>query len=240
MNDRPRWLRIGLVALDFAAPVALFYGLRHVGVSAYLSLLAGALVSLLSAGAALLRERRMNGVAAYMTTVLVLSALVTLVAGSPRFLLARDAFVTGLTGVWFIASCRGPRPLAYLFARAVGEGRFGWPPDWEERWERAPRFRRMWRVSSVLWGFGALLDSGLRWLMAYSLPLDLVPVLNQVLYLGTTLVLFVATNVYYVQVGAMRWDSPLYDAPGSLRKPPVRAGWRSPSRRRGDIRSASS
>jgi hypothetical protein len=240
MADRPRWLRISLVALDFTVPLALFYGLRALGVSAYLSLLAGALASLVSAGVTLLRDRRMNGVAAYMTTMLVLSTLVTLVAGSPRFLLARDAFVTGATGLWFIASCWSQRPLAYHFARAVGEGRFGWPPDWEDRWERAPRFRRMWRVSSLLWGIGALLDATLRWVMAYSLPIDVVPLLNQVLYIGTTAVLFVVTNAYYVLSGAMRGDSPLYDPPGSLRRQRVSAAWRSPSRPRADSRSASS
>lgn len=214
---RPRWLRITLVALDFLVPVAFFYVLRAAGVSAYLALLAGALASLVSATTTLVRERRVNGVAAYMTTMLVLSTLVSLIAGSPRFLLARDAWLTGLTGIWFIASCWAPRPLAYHFARAVGEGRFGWPPDWEARWERAPRFRRMWRVASVAWGIGTLLDAVLRWVMAYTLPIDMVPALSIALYAVTTIVLFVATNVYYVLSGAMWWDSPLYDAPGTVR-----------------------
>ena len=130
----PRWLRITRAALDFLVPVAVYYVLRAAGLSAYLALLAGALASLASAGITLVRERTVNGVAAFMTTMLVLSTLVSLTAGSPRFLLARDAWLTGLTGIWFIASCWAPRPLAYHFARAVGEGRLGWPPDWEERW----------------------------------------------------------------------------------------------------------
>ena len=93
-GERPRWLRIILFALDVAVPIAMFYLLRAVGVSAYLSLLAGAAASLVSAAITLVRDRRMNGVAAYMTTMLVLSTLVSLVAGSPRFLLARDAWLT--------------------------------------------------------------------------------------------------------------------------------------------------
>ena len=168
-----------------------FYVLRAAGVSAYLALLAGALASLVSAGITLVRDRRVNGVAAYMTTMLVLSTLVSLIAGSPRFLLARDAWLTGLTGIWFIASCWVRRPLAYQFAQAVGEGRFGWPPDWEARWERAPKFRRMWRVASVAWGIGTLLDAALRWVMAYTLPIDVVPASSIALYAVTTIVLFV-------------------------------------------------
>lgn len=208
---RPRRLRHALLALDFVLPVALFYVLRAAGLSAYLALLAGALASLASAAMSLLRRRRPTGVAAFMTTILVLSTIVSLVAGSPRLLLARDAWVTAAVGLWFIASCWTQRPLAYHFARVIGEGRFGWPPDWDARWESAPRFRRMWRVASVLWGVGTLLDATLRWVMAYTLPIDVVPALTQVLFIATGIVLFVATNVYYVLSGAMNWRSRLYD-----------------------------
>jgi len=243
-GERPRWLRIILFALDVAVPIAVFYLLRAVGVSAYLSLLGGAAASLVSAAITLVRDRRMNGVAAYMTTMLVLSTLVSLVAGSPRFLLARDAWLTGLTGLWFIASCWAARPLAYSFARAVGEGRFGWPPDWEAQWERAPRFRRMWRVASVLWGLGTLFDAAARWVMAYALPVDVVPGLSLVLYAVTTVVLFVVTNIYYVLSGAMWWDSPLYDPPGTDRRLELRrrraSSWRPRPPQPSGSRSASS
>jgi hypothetical protein len=233
---RPRWLRVTLVALDFSVPVALFYVLRAAGMSAYLALLAGALASLVSAAVTLVRDRRINGIAAYMTTMLVLSTIVALIAGSPRFLLARDAWLTGLTGIWFIASCWAPRPLAFMFARAIAEGRFGWPRDWDGLWVRAPRFRRMWRVASVLWGLGTLLDAVLRWVMAYSLPIDLVPVLSQVLYAVTTIVLFVGTNVYYVLSGAMNPHSALYD---EVRTPTASSARRLPRQPAGS-RSASS
>lgn len=241
-RTKPRWVKPALVVLDLAAPVALFYVLRAFGVSAYLALLAGAALSLASAAVSLLRKRELNGVATFMAIILVLSTVVSLLAGSPRFLLARDAWVTGAVGVWFIASCWAPRPLAYHFARAVGEGRFGWPPDWEARWERAPRFRRMWRVASVIWGVGTLLDAVLRWVMAYTLPIDLVPILTQVLFGVTGLVLFIVTNVYYVLSGAMWWDSPLYDAPGTVRPTGERVSVFGPrrSRPRSGSRSASS
>ncbi len=238
-RSRPAWFRYSLTALDFVLPVVLFYVLRAAGVSAYLALLAGALVSLLSAAYSLVRKRQVNGVATFMTTMLVLSTIVTLASGSPRFLLARDAWVTGAAGIWFIASCWAPRPLAYHFVLAVGQGRFGWPPDFEARWERAPRFRHMWRVASIAWGVGTLLDAVLRWVMAYSLPIDVVPVLTQVLFIVTGVVLFVVTNVYYVLSGAMWWDSPLYDPADQLRKRTA-SSWRPRPRQPSDSRSASS
>ncbi len=238
-TTRPRWLRIAAAALDFLLPVALFYVLRAAGVSAYVSLLAGALFSLSSAALSHLRNRELNEVAVFMTTVLVLSTLVALVAGSPRFLLAKDAWVTGAVGLWFIASCWARRPLAFVLARAVGEGRFGWPPDWEARWEQAPRFRRMWRVASVLWGVGTLLDAVLRWVMAYTLPIDVVPALTQGLLLGTALVLFVVTNVYYVLSGALDGDSRLYDPAGTVRMPTASSARRRPRRPSGSPSASS-
>lgn len=210
-TGRPRWLRFTLVALDLVVPVVLFYVLRALGVSAYLALLAGAVASLASAAVSYLRDRRVNGVATFMTTMLVLSTVVALVGGSTRFLLARDALVTGVAGTWFIASCWTARPLAYHLSRAVGEGRFRWPSDWEQLWHRAPRFRRMWRVASVVWGIGTLLDAALRVVMAYTLPVDVVPALTLALYVVTSVLLCVATNVYYVLCGAMDPRSSLYE-----------------------------
>lgn len=80
-----------------------------------------------------------------------------------------------VTGACFIASLAGRRPLAYLLSQPLLEGRFRWPQRWDGLWARSPRFRRMWRVSSVLWGVGTLTDAALRVVTAYTLSPDLVP-----------------------------------------------------------------
>jgi hypothetical protein len=86
----------------------------------------------------------------------------------------------------------------------------------------------MWRIASVLWGVGTLLDAVLRWIMAYTLPIDVVPALTQVLLIGTAVVLFVVTNVYYVLCGAMDGDSRLYDPAGTVRASGASAARRRP------------
>ena len=65
----------------------------------------------------------------------------------------------------------------------------------------------MWRVSSVLWGVGTLADAALRVVMAYTLPVDVVPALGTALYSATAFVLIVVNNVYYVvvRVRAKQW-----------------------------------
>ena len=201
---RPGRLALRLL-VDVAVPLALYYGLRAAGTSVYLALLVSTVLPAISALLPLLRGRRVNGLALYMTTMLLVSVGVSLLAGSPRFLLAKEGWLTALAGVWFLASLRARRPLAYLYSRPLLEGRFGWPRDWEDRWEHSPRFRRMWRTSSVLWGIGTLGDSALRVVMAYTLPVDEVPALGTALYAVTSGVLLVVTNVYYVLARSPEW-----------------------------------
>lgn len=197
----PRAKRVRLVVrlvIDWGVPLGAYYGLRWAGVGVYLALLVSTLLSALPAAVAFLRRREMDGLSVYMTTMMVASVLVALLSGSTRFLLAKEALLTGATGIWFIASIWGRRPLVYQFSRPVLEGRLGWPADWDGLWERHPRFRRMWRIASLLWGIGTLADAVLRVVMAYTLPPDSVPALGTALYAGTTVVIIIATNAYYI------------------------------------------
>lgn len=204
-------VRAGRLALrlfiDVVAPLGLYYVLRWAGVGIYLSLLLSTLVSAATSVGSLVRNRKLNGLSTYMTTMMLASVIVSFIAGSPRFLLAKESWLTGLGGLWFLVSLRARRPLAYLYTKPLLEGRLGWPGAWDELWDRFPRFRRMWRVSSVLWGIGTLLDAALRVVMAYTLPIDAVPALGTALYTGTAIVLIVVNNVYYivVRVRAKQW-----------------------------------
>lgn len=196
--------------VDLVLPLAVYYGLRAAGAGIYLALLGGALASAAGAAVTLATTRRVTGMTGYVLTMMLLSTGVALLVGSPRFLLAREGWITGVTGLWFIASIAAHRPLAYLFSRPLLEGRFRWPSSWDELWDRSPRFRRMWRISSVLWGIGTLADSAVRVAMAYTLPVDLVPALGTALYAGTSAVIIVATNIYYITTGVYDRCSPMY------------------------------
>lgn len=201
------------VAADFLVPLALYYGLRAAGVAIYLTLLVSTALPAAVGAVRLLRTRRLGGLGVYTMTMMVLSTGVSLIAGSPRFLLARDAWLTGVTGLWFLASARTRRPLAYLYTRPMLERRtraMGVPADWDTMWQRLPRFRRLWRVGSVLWGAGLLADAVARAAMAYTLPVDSVPALGTALYVATAVVLIVVTNVYYVRAGLYDRRSALY------------------------------
>lgn len=198
------------MVFDLIVPLALFYGLRGAGVGIYFALLAGALASGVTAVVVVVADHRLDALAFFVLTTMLLSVGVSLLTGSTRFLLAKEGWLTAVTGVWFLGTLRARRPLAFHFSRPLLEGRLRWPADWDAVWERAPRFRRMWRVSTALWGAGTLLDSVLRVLMAYTLPVDLVPALSSTLYAVTSVVLIGITNIYYRASGAYLPDSALY------------------------------
>jgi phosphoglycerol transferase MdoB-like AlkP superfamily enzyme len=214
---RPDAVRRGLrlavrVAVGLVLPTAIYYLLRAAGASVYVSLVASAVVSAGPGAVSVVRHRRVDGLSAYFSAMTVGALLVSLVPGGVRLLLAKEAVLTAVTGVWFLASIRSGRPLAYLFTRPLLEGRFHWPAEWDRLWGVSPRFRRMWRVSSLLYGIGLLVDAGARVVMAYRLPPDRVPALALALYGVVMVVLWVVTNVYYVRCGVHDRRSAMYPA----------------------------
>ena len=214
---RPRaaMVIVGRVVTGLLLPLAVYYGLRAADVTVYLSLLASALVSAVPALVGLARHGRVNSLSMYFTVMVVGSVAVSLVAGSTELLLAKEAVLTGVTGVWFLVSVRagGPtsRPLTYSFSKPLLEGRLRWPDNFEQLWATSSRWRRMWRVSSVVFGIGTLADAVLRVVFAYTLPTDVVPALATALYAATSVLLIVLTNVYYLVCGVQNRQSALFE-----------------------------
>ncbi len=207
-------------AVGLAVPTLTYYALRGLGVGVHPALVASAAVSALPALASLARHRRVDGLSTYVTAMTLGALVVSLLPGSTRFLLAREAVVTGVTGIWFLAGVRAHRPLVYLVSRPLLEGRLHWPPNWEALWAAPPRFRRMWHTSSVLWGSGLLADAGVRVLLAYTVPPDRVPALGAALFGATAVVVNLATYAHYASCGVHDPRSPLRRAGDAARARP--------------------
>jgi hypothetical protein len=179
------------VLIDFGIPIGLYYGLTAAGVSDVIALTAGAVVPAVATLVRFARTRRLDVLGVFVTTMMVLSIVVTVVGGSARLLLVRDGWLTAVAGLGFLVSLRGRRPLAFGFSRKL----------LEELWEEVPRFRRIWQVTTVIWGIGLLVDSGIRTLMAYTLPVHVVPALNGAQYGVFTLLMLVIVNIYHSRAG---------------------------------------
>jgi hypothetical protein len=204
----PRWLRPGLLwfAFDLLAPTALFYVMVWSGTGLYLALLVSAGLSTVSALVSYRRGSGGQSFAPYMLALQLVAFGIALVTGSDRFLLAKESLLTAMVGCWFIASIWTARPLAYRFTRPMLEGAWGrrWGltgRSWEDLWQSEPRFRRIWRVSSLMWGVATLIDAALRVVIAYTVPVESVIVLQTAMFGVTILLMQPITHLYYARAG---------------------------------------
>ena len=106
--------------------------------------------------------------------------------------------MTAVGGLWILGTLLSKRPFIFLASRPILEGRIGPRGEsWDSLWDRLPLFRRVWRVLTVLWGVGTLVDAVVRVLMAYTLPIDLVPALSGVQYAVLYILLQITSQIYF-------------------------------------------
>jgi hypothetical protein len=198
---------LGLARLAFSicAPIALFYLLRILGVSHLVALAAGAVLPALGTIFTWVARHRVDTVSLLMVATMAFALLTSVIAGSPRFLLAKDGLGTGAWGIWFVLTARGQRPAALIFGRPLMEHmKLFTVRSWDLLWDSEPRFRRIWRVASVMWGIGLLIDAVVRVVISYTLPVDAVPAIGGLLYPVTFVVLQLVGNIYFSRAGLYR------------------------------------
>jgi hypothetical protein len=180
--------------IELIAPLAIFYGLRALGTDQLLALLAGAVLPATRAAYGIVTRRRAGGVQIFVLGAMTLTVFTSLITGSPRVLLIRNAWGMAAMGVWMLLTLLARRPFLYEATRIVlDEDR---QRTWELNWERFPPLRHLLWVCSAVWGGACLVDAGLRVIMAVSLPVDLVPVLDDALLVVTIGVLLLFQRLY--------------------------------------------
>jgi len=85
-------------------PVALYYLLRATGLSALTALALSAVPPAIGAAWQLAVRRHADPVALLVQGTVVLALILSVAVHSPRFLLAKDGLITGLWGLWFLAT----------------------------------------------------------------------------------------------------------------------------------------
>lgn len=185
--DRRR-LIMGL-AWDVGLPVVVYYGCRAFGVDALLALAAGGLAALTRVGCVAALRRRLDGLGVFVGVSFVLVLAVSLLAGDPRVLLARESILSGAAGLVLVGSGVIGRPVLYAMARRVNAGKDDLLAQWDQRWRTQPSFRRRFVVLSTVLGGVLLTESALRLLLIYLLPVDVVPGLSTALHVGTVALL---------------------------------------------------
>lgn len=181
-------------------PLGLFYGLRLLGVDQWWALLVAGIVPLFTIGHQLLTTGKIDKLGIFVVFSMIVGTAVSLIDGDPRALLARESWGTAVIGIGFLWSLRGATP-PVLFTVAKPFLGPEVAASWDVMWIEDARFRKGIRVVTLFWGVAFLLDSGLRVVMAYTLPIDIVPVLSVALIVVTVFLANALGKAYAARIG---------------------------------------
>lgn len=164
-----RMLR-GLV-LDIGLPIATYYGLRALGATDWVALLAATGVAGTRLVWGVVARREVNQFATMMLLVYGVGLVLSLVTGDPRILLLKGSLITGAIGATFLVTAIvGKRPLTLAAMQSFQPAQAA---AFAEEYRTQPTVRGAYRHTSYVWGVGLLVESLLRIPLVYLLPIDI-------------------------------------------------------------------
>lgn len=198
---------VGVIGIDLVLPFATYYGLRLLGADPWLALMLGAVGPLIRIMVSVIRTRRLERLSLFTLSIMTVGTLVGLLGGDARLLMARESWLTAAIGVWLLVSLMSTRPILFTATIAV------LPPhtaqEWQRNWHTDPTFRGAFRWLTIGWGSAFILDAIARVVMAYTLPLDLVPIASVGLLIVLLVVINEAVKLYGRRVKRQTSEEPL-------------------------------
>ncbi|MHB9852712.1 VC0807 family protein [Streptomyces sp. Tue6028] len=173
--------------MDVAVPLGSYYLLKNgFGMSIVAALAWSSVVPAVRTLWSLVKERTFNGLAGLILLVNVAGLLLSLVAGDPRLMLAKDSGVSSVVGIGILLSVRLGRPMMTQGMKPfLIKGDAAKNVAWERLLAGSERFRRAERTFSLIWGAALLGECVLRVVGAYTLPVDTMVWLGTVVMVAT-------------------------------------------------------
>lgn len=192
-SARPSFLPL---ILDVAVPVGSYYLLRNgFGMSTMAALGWSSVVPALRTVWSVVTERKVNALAGLILFVNVVGLALSLVAGDPRLMLAKDSGVSSAVGIGILVSVKLGRPMMtqamkpFLVKGDVAKG-----AAWDRLMAGSERFRKAERVFSLVWGGALLGECVARVVGAYTLPIDTMVWLGTVVMVGAMALAFLLSG----------------------------------------------
>nr|WSY52751.1 hypothetical protein OG999_23265 [Streptomyces sp. NBC_00886] len=184
--------------MDVAVPIGSYYLLKSgFGMSTMAALGWSSVVPALRTVWGVVAERKFNAFAALILFVNVVGLLLSLVAGDPRLMLAKDSGVSSAIGIGVLVSVAMGKPMMTVGMKPfLVKGDSAREAAWERLMSGSAAFRRYERRFSVVWGVVLLTECVLRVVGAYTLPVDTM------VWLGSV-VMVVALGVAMVVSGGL-------------------------------------
>ena len=156
-----------IVILDVAAPLAAYSLLRSAGLTAVTALLLSGVFPALGVTVGAIQNRRLDVVGVLVLAGIVVGSVLGLVTHSTRLLLVEGSVPTAIFGVACLGSLWARQPLMFSFAlESTGPGTAK-GREMTRLWQH-DGYRRVFRIITVVWGVGFLLEAALRVVVVYN------------------------------------------------------------------------
>lgn len=140
------------------------------------------------------RDRRLNALAALMVAVNAVGLLLSLVAGDPRLMLLKDSGVSSTIGLVVLVSALWGRPMMSAGLRPwLTRGEAAKTAAWQ-RLSGTGAFRRAEARFSVVWGVALLGECVVRAVGAYTVPVETMVWAGQVVLVAAMVVAFAVSG----------------------------------------------
>jgi hypothetical protein len=159
--------------LDIGLPLGSYYLLKNAfGVDTITSLVVSGLVPAARTIWTTVRAGKPDQFALAVLVLTIVSIPVTLLTGSPTFMLAKDGLGTGALGIYVVVmALRGQAVMANGFKPFIADSAAK-ARAWNDMAVASPEFRRLLVRANLVWGFGFLIEVVLRLLIVFTLPFD--------------------------------------------------------------------
>ncbi|MBV8275541.1 MAG: hypothetical protein JO170_09835 [Verrucomicrobia bacterium] len=135
----------------------------------------------------LIWSRKLDVLSLLVIAGIALSLVATLLGGSPRLLLVRESFITGIFGLIFLGSLLCPKPLVFYLAKSTVAKNWMSDEVFSSRWS-IPSFRFIFYLMTTVWGVGLLLEATLKIILAFTMPIGpflvVSPIISYSFYFG--------------------------------------------------------
>ncbi|HEX6562838.1 MAG TPA: VC0807 family protein [Chthoniobacterales bacterium] len=178
------------VALDFLVNLGgpfLIYQLAAGHMSETAALMLSSAPPILWSIGQLIWSRKLDALSLLVIAGIALSLVATLLGGSPRLLLIRESFITGIFGLVFLGSLLFPKPLVFYLAKTTVAKQGMKQEVFESNWS-IPGFRSTFYLMTMVWGVGLLFEATLKIILAFTMQIGLFlvvsPIISYSIYFG--------------------------------------------------------
>jgi hypothetical protein len=189
------------VFLDLIMPTLGYYGLRYFDVPELTALTVTGLPGVAYILYRYISRRELDAIEVFLFSIVMACNAVSLIKGSPRFMLSMDGWLGVVIALAFFISMKTKLPLVYILVRALFSNTSRGARDrveiWDQVWERKWKFRRSWRILNMYWGIVNVVNCVLRLLMAYYMPIDWVPMVGGIMTILTIFALNYGGKIHF-------------------------------------------